>query len=367
MTLETKAPLTQSRNYGVDLLRIVAMFMVLFLHILGNGGILFEVEVLSSHGIVAWFFEMATFSAINCYGIISGYVGVNAKYKYSNLVLLWLQVAAYSTLITLIYHLRYPAMVPAADILKAVFPICNGQYWYVTAYAGMFLLMPVLSGGAKSLSKKQLGATLIILFVVLSLLPSAMDRDIFATLWGYSLLWLSFLYLVGAYIKLHGIFGNSVKVSLIIYSCCTLVSWAVKLWEEHISTEGKYADLASGFIAQYTSPTMLLSGIALFVVFANLKVPERLKKAIGVISPCAFGVYIIHAHPLLWDRLITYRYAHYISYNPLVMVLCVFLTALVMFTLFALVDFIRLKIFNALKIKQLLLKLEAKLTGGMWG
>ena len=28
------------RNYGIDLLRIVAMFMVLLLHVLGQGGIL---------------------------------------------------------------------------------------------------------------------------------------------------------------------------------------------------------------------------------------------------------------------------------------------------------------------------------------
>ncbi len=361
MKLETLSPVTNSRNYGVDLLRIVAMFMVLFLHILGNGGILFEVDVLSAHGIVAWFFEMATFSAINCYGIISGYVGVNSRYKYTNLVLLWLQVASYSVLITLIYHLRYPAMVPGANVLKAFFPICNAQYWYVTAYAGMFLLMPLLSSGAKNLSKKQFKLTLIALFVALSVLPSVFNRDIFATLWGYSTLWLSFLYLLGAYIKLHGFFKNSVKVSLAIYGICTLISWAVKLWEEHISTEGKYADLASGFIAQYTSPTMLLSGLALFVVFANISVPKGLTKAIGVISPCAFGVYIIHAHPLLWDRLITYRYAHYITYNPVVMVLLVFLTALAMFAVFSLVDFIRLKIFNALRIKQLLLKIEEKI------
>lgn len=364
MKLETPAQSTASRNSGIDLLRIVAMFMVLFLHILGNGGILFEVEVLSSHGLVAWFFEMATFSAINCYGIISGYVGVTAKHRYSNLVLLWLQVASYSVIITLFYHLRYPTVIPAGNVLNALFPISNQQYWYVTAYAGMFLFMPILSNGAKSLSKKQFKLTLILLFIALSLIPAITTRDIFATLWGYSLLWLSFLYLAGAYIKLHGFFKNSVKVSLAIYSVCTLASWVIKLWEEHVSTEGKYFNLATGFIAQYTSPTMLLSGIALFVVFANLKVPNPIQRLVKVISPCAFGVYIIHAHPLLWDRLITYRYAHFIEHNPMVMMLLVFLTAIIMFTLFSLVDFIRLKIFNALKIKQLLLKAEDHLLGG---
>ncbi|MBR5535610.1 MAG: acyltransferase family protein [Clostridia bacterium] len=366
MILEKERKLTSSRNYGVDLLRIVAMFMVLFLHILGNGGILFELEPLSARGITAWFFEMATFSAINCYGIISGFVGVNSKYKYTNLVLLWLQVAAYSTLITLVYHFRYPALVGWDAVKMALTPICNQQYWYVTAYAGMFLFIPILSKGAKALTKKQLGITLIFAFVALSLLPAIYDADIFATKWGYSLLWLSFLYLTGAYIKLYGIFKNNVKIALFVYLGTTVFSWVFKIWEEVISTEGKYADLATGFIAQYTSPPMLLSGIALFVVFANLDIPAFLKKAVKIISPCAFGVYIIHAHPLLWDRLITYRYAHFTSYNPFFMILAVFFTALIMFTAFSLVDAIRLKVFNLLKIRPLLLKAEDKITGGMW-
>ncbi len=366
MTYEKNLPLTQSRNYGVDLLRIVAMFMVLFLHILGNGGILFEIEPLSAHGITAWFFEMATFSAINCYGVISGFVGVNSKYKYTNLVMLYLQVALYCVGITLIYKLRYPLMVTSGDILSSFFPISTQKYWYVTAYTGMFLLMPLLNSGARSLTKKQFGATLAALFLALSVLPSIFNRDIFSTLWGYNTLWLCFLYLVGAYIKLYGIFSNSPKRSFAIYTVCVIFSWVVKLWEEYVSDAGKYADLAAGFVAQYTSPPMLIAGVALFVVFANMHIPKKLTGFIKWVSPCAFGVYILHAHPYIWDRVVFYRYATYINYNPLVMMLLVALTALVIFAIFAFADFIRIRIFNVLKIKPLLLKLEAKLTGGLW-
>lgn len=366
MVCEKTPTLTKERNYGVDLLRIIAMFMVLFLHILGNGGILFEVKVLSPHGIVAWFFEMATFSAINCYGIISGYVSVQSKYKYSNLALLWLQVAGYSVIITLVYHLRYPLMVPFSKLMGAFAPVCNQAYWYVTAYFGMFLLIPLLNKAATAFTKKQFKTTLILLFLALSLLPALYGKDIFTTAWGYSTLWLSFLYLVGAYVKLHGFFKNSVGISLFIYGLCTTFSWVVKLWEEAVSKEGKYADLATGFVAQYTSPTMLLSGVALFVIFSQLKPPKFLNKIIKVLSPCAFGVYIIHAHPLLWDRLITYRYASFINHNPIVMMLLVLLVAIIMFTAFSLVDFIRLMIFKLLHIKPLLEKLETKLLKDLW-
>lgn len=359
--------LAQRRNEGVDLLRITAMFMVLFLHILGNGGILFEVNALSSHGIIAWFFEMAAFPAINCYGVISGYVGVNSKYKYSNLIYLWLQVAVYCVGISLIYHLRYPKAFPLSVVAKSFFPVCNGMYWYVTAYVGMFLLMPILNSAAKNLKKAQLKAVLIGLFISLSLLPALFQKDIFMTGWGYGLLWLSFLYLVGAYIKLHGFFKNNIMFALLGYSLCTIVSWLVKLWEESVSTAGKYADLATGFVAQYTSPTIFLAGVMLFAVFVQIKLPEKAKKIVSFVSPCAFGVYIIHANPILWDRLITYRYAQFIKYSPLGMMAAVLLTAICMFLVLALVDFVRLQIFNLLRIKPLLNKAENKLLGNLWG
>ncbi len=366
MVLEKSPLAAKERNYGIDLLRIVAMFMVLFLHILGNGGILFEVNVLSPHGIIAWFFEMATFSAINCYGVISGYVGVDSRYKYSSAVTLWLQIAAYSVLIALVYHLRYPQAVSLSSFLTYFFPVCTKKYWYVTAYFGMFFLSPVLNKGAQALTKGQFKATLTGIFITLSVLPSVFSNDIFMTGWGYGMLWLSFLYLMGAYIKMHGFFKNSIKISGAIYLLCVIFSWAVKLWEENASTADKYAYLSSGFVAQYTSPPMFLAGVALVVIFSQLKLNKTAKKIVALVSPCAFGVYIIHAHPLLWDRLITYRYAHFINYNPFVMILAVFAVAFIMFTVLAFVDFIRLRIFKLLHIKPFVQKIENKITGDLW-
>lgn len=366
MTLEKNEQLTKARNYGIDLLRIVAMFMVLFLHILGNGGILFELEPLSAHGITAWFFEIAAFSAINCYGIISGYVGISSRYKYSNFAVLWLQVAFYSVIITFVYHLRYPALVSSNDLIGSFFPVCNQKYWYVTAYAGLFIVIPLLNAAVHSLSKKQLKLTLAAMFISFSLLPSVFVKDIFMTGWGYGMLWLMFLYLIGAYAKLYGFFKSSKRLSAVIYFSCVIFSWGFKVWEEAASSAGKYADLASGAIAQYTSPPMLISGLCIFVFFSQLNIGKTAKKLIGIIAPCSFGVYIIHAHPLLWDRLITYRYAQYIEYNPFIMMLLVFLTAVCMFLVLAAIDFVRGMIFKLIKIKPLLQKAEDKLLKGLW-
>lgn len=363
---QSSVALSNSRYEGVDLLRIVAMFMVLFLHILGSGGIIFEVEALSPNGITAWFFEMAAYSAINCYGVISGFVGVHSKYKYSNLVYLWLQVTLYCAGITLIYCIRYPQAFPLSVLWESLFPVCNGKYWYFTAYVGLFFVMPLLNMAVKNLKKAQLRAILLGLFMLFSVLPSIFRKDIFMTCWGYGVLWLCFLYLVGAYIRLHGLFNNNQRLALLLYGVCVVISWLIKMGITPVSTEGKYEVMAADPIAQYTSPAVFLAGVMLFVAFCGIKLPQKVKNVVSVVSPCAFGVYIIHAHFILWNRLITYKYVHFINYSPLGMMVAVFLTAICMFTVLAFIDFIRLQIFNLLKIKPLLQKAENKLLGNLW-
>lgn len=67
--------MADKRNYGIDLLRIVSMFMVVFLHILGGGGVL-ELDSLSGASYwTAWTLKTASYCAVDIFAIISGYVG----------------------------------------------------------------------------------------------------------------------------------------------------------------------------------------------------------------------------------------------------------------------------------------------------
>ena len=78
--------LNKERNYGIDVLRMVSMFMVVVLHVLGRGGVLQATKDLSLNYWVSWSLEIAALCAVNCYAIISGYVGYGRKTKYSNLI-----------------------------------------------------------------------------------------------------------------------------------------------------------------------------------------------------------------------------------------------------------------------------------------
>ena len=60
------------RNYGIDLLRLVLMFMVVVLHVLGHGGVLSAAQPMSGQYITAWLMESLAIGAVNSYAIITG-------------------------------------------------------------------------------------------------------------------------------------------------------------------------------------------------------------------------------------------------------------------------------------------------------
>ena len=144
----------QKRNYGIDLLRIVAMVMIIVLHILGAGGIIYTLEPLTPMYVTAWFLEFAAYCAVNCYALISGYVGIYSKFKISNISQLWLQVTVTTLAITLGFYF-IGADVTGQDILNSCMPIKNQFYWYFTAYVCLYLLTPALNWFLLNTTKKM--------------------------------------------------------------------------------------------------------------------------------------------------------------------------------------------------------------------
>ena len=105
-----------NRVLGVDALRVVSMLMVLTLHVLGTGGIL-NTAVSKKYWAV-WFLEIAAFCAVNCYALISGYVGVYSKYKFSNLAELWCRVAWYNIPVFFLFYFFKSDVIGQNDMIS---------------------------------------------------------------------------------------------------------------------------------------------------------------------------------------------------------------------------------------------------------
>lgn len=94
--------MNKERNYGIDLLRIVLMFMVCILHVIWRGGILtsFKTETVEDKVYFLWY--TICLYAVNGFAIISGYMATNKKQRYSKIIEMWFQVFFYSFILTII-------------------------------------------------------------------------------------------------------------------------------------------------------------------------------------------------------------------------------------------------------------------------
>lgn len=190
----------KTRNYGIDFLRMISMIMIVMLHTLGHGGILRSVSFLSVHYQIAWLLEVIAFGAVNTYAMISGFVSVDSHFKISNILILWLQVLFYGILINTVFFFLLPESRNTSGWIQALFPVTRKEYWYFTAYAGVFFLSPFINQMFRNLSEKQIKTLFCFTLVVFSVVPTISQtftpqQDVFYMGDGYSVFWLTLMYL----------------------------------------------------------------------------------------------------------------------------------------------------------------------------
>ena len=100
---------------------------------------------------------------------------------------------------------------------------------------------------------------------------------------------------------------------------------------------------------------------ALLLIFRGITLPKWVKTAVKILSPAAFGVYITHMHPEIWNRVIVGKFGSLGADNPLLMVLEVLGAVLILYLGFSVIDLVRGWIFKLLKVKERLTALEIKL------
>lgn len=359
----------KKKHLGIELLRVVAMMMVVVLHYLDKGHILKPYsESMSPANLFFWYVEAFALMSGNVYVLISGYLLVESSWKPQRLVRVLCQVYFYTLLIPVCLLLIQPK--PGVEIsfynwLQYILPVGQESYWYITAYVIMFLFSPILAAGAKALTKKQLQGIILGLVFFISaektIIPLALTTDNY----GYDFGWLLVLFLVAAYIRLHGIpFLDKGKNGwLVFFVSCSLI-WLISLVSAligkfGIDTFGKY------YVTMPYTHNYLLSltgACGLFYGFKNLKMDQAFcekhasfSKLIYKIAPYTLGVYLLHEHPEL-----RYRWQQWLGVTldrPFIsivfhMIFCV----LIVFTCGILVDMLRDLLFGFVE-KNLISKL----------
>lgn len=346
------------RNYGIDLLRIVAMFMVAILHVLGQGGVLKCCEALSINYEIGWLLEIGAYGATNVYALISGYVGIERKFKYTDIIKIYLQVIFYTVLVSVLFYFIVPDSVELLNIWEAFFPFVYGnfygQYWYFTAYFCMFFFIPFMNQLVHSMNREQGKAFVITVFIIFTALPTIFQKELFGTAGGYNVLWIGMLYLLGATLK-HFKFGERYgkRIWLMVYLGCVFITWGVKFVFEYYTGIYQGQLLRGSYLVKYTSPTILMAAIALVLLFSKMELGRGTRKLVKFFSPLAFSVYLIHVEPLIWNYFMKDRFMEYASYTPVKFTIFVVGTAFLIWFVCSMIDCVRFYLFKLLGISRI--------------
>lgn len=346
---ELKAP---TRNLGVEMLRIVSTFMVIMLHTLGSTPIL-SANTGNDKGTILWLFEIMSYCAVNCFAITSGYVSCKSKFKVSRILYLWFQVLFIFVISTVILGFIAPEKLDEHAYRNMCFPILADLNWYFTAFFGLSFFSPFLNILMQKLTKNQhkyLMAVIFFLFCIPTRIPGV--SDLFQIGGGYSLIWLMAMYVIGGYIRIHGVpvIKNKYKW-LAGYFLSTVFVWLWFIVVHDITKsslgEAKYHKI---FIS-YTSPFMLLAAVCLLEFFLCTNIKKGSKLICGI-SSVTFGVFVFHTQDLYWTYGLKTPVNAISKESTIIVVLGVIAVALTAFIVCGIATYLQMLLFKLIGINK---------------
>ena len=305
------------RAYGLDLLRIISMFMVVVFHSLNHGGLVEGALVPGTFNFYACNVLYALcLVAVNCFIMISGYFLCTANYNLKKMIFLWSEAIFYSVLGYVISVASTNITFSMTGFIKSFMVLSLKRYWFFTAYLLLYMSIPFLNAAIKQLNKTtHLIIVCVSLFVFCVLHNIVYTSDFGGINGGSSFLWFCILYVLAAYIRLY--VPKKVRrqtLTLPIYFCACFVVASERFLAYVITPMvfGKVT-MASLFFS-YNSIFCVLGTICIFQYFRGIEIKTYwMQKVINIVAPLTFAVYLIHdqsdIRQILWNYLGLYNYA----------------------------------------------------------
>lgn len=203
MNMDTK----NKRNLGIDLLRAIAMFLVIIWHFIGQGGLLEYAESGSAKYWILSFVQILTCCCVNLYGLTTGYVMCDKPFRMSRVTKLWMTTVFWSVAVSCVFFALVPESRTISEMVSMFLPILRGRYWFFIAYVVVMLLSPALNLVIRSLTKGQFHLLIAVLFLLFGVIPvGSLGYDVMRISTGHHFSWMIVLYIVGGYLRrfVHG-------------------------------------------------------------------------------------------------------------------------------------------------------------------
>ena len=169
---------SKKRNSSFELLRIIAMLMIVANHYRTYGRYFDSTADIGLNTFFLNVFEMFGSPACSLFALITGYfmINVNTKEKYYRRIIpTVLELYFYQFVIFGMVAISGINDIGFMNILELLFPFMHGN-WYVAYYIILFFLIPFINPFLKNMEKSTYKKLLFTVIVIYSVLPTIMFR-----------------------------------------------------------------------------------------------------------------------------------------------------------------------------------------------
>lgn len=342
MTVKT-APCKQ-RDSNIELLRIIAMMLVVAIHAgftsLGKPTPDF---LHAKPGQAAFIFADMAVSVVcvNTFVFISGWFGI--KFKPVHICSLLFQTLFFSVLIFMCLCFADSGKWLTPDNLGSILMLHSSDYWFIKSYILLSLFAPILNLFFEQAGKRAIEIFLIIFFSIQSVFAWLSINGISEFCGGYSAVSFIGLYLLARYVR---VYGSGIR----IMSKSSTFYFAVFFGIAFLQATVAFAVTMCGFsctgrLFTYTNPLVIVQSLCLFLAFARMNTFRS--RAVNYIASSCLAVYLLHGSPFLLRTYYAGTVSRIFSSFPLPGAIAVcFFFILTVFAFSIAVDKVRLRIWS---------------------
>lgn len=326
------------RDSNIELLRVVAMFLVLIDHsnYMSINPPTSE-EVFSAPMLSFARYESQSFSSIcvNVFVLISGWFGINAKF--SRIVEFLFQ--CYFICFVTYFIMLSMGLTSPMTIGNWVYFLVLGDLWFVMAYLLLYLFAPMMNMFIESLTQRQF-------FYFLSAFLSIqfLHGFVIQTGWfdkGMSPLTMMAIYMVGRYMRLYPNRYTSMNkwIDMVIYFIVSLLGAAFTFASVMYGAEGYR-------FFSYASPTIIIASVFFFLFFTKISIKNRL---VNWIAASAFAVYVLDCEGHFWSFYLSTNHSWWMNNGPFTYIIKTLLFDVAVFIAAIILDKIRIIVWRQVK------------------
>jgi len=270
------------RSSNLEALRIVAMCMIIFHHIL-----LHVLHAKTAHPILFCVINPWINDGVNLFFLISGYFTIRFSGKGLAKIVL---TVLYFTLINYLILYMVSGGVSISNLIKTVlFPVSTSYYpyWFMKQYVVLFVSAPLLNAGLRAMRRVDLRRFMAIFIglIIYSYSSNASHNYLNAV----------FCYCIGFYLRdskwIHNV-PRQLLLAMFVVACMAGSVWGAV-----------QAHLIGRIAAGYDTVFVIASSVALFAWFLRL---DFTSAAVNRVAGASLGVYLLQDGVLGWN--FTYRW-----------------------------------------------------------